>query len=43
MSLGIDYFIDQKHITDLEKLKDEELYFIIRLFRGELEKFNESV
>ena len=42
MSLGIDYFIDQKHITDLEKLKDEELYFIIRLFRGELEKFNES-
>ena len=42
MSLGIDYFIDQTHITDLQKLKDEELYYIIRLFRDELEKFNES-
>ena len=42
MSLGIEYFIDQTHITDLQKLKDEELYHIIRLFRGELEKFNES-
>ena len=30
------------HITDLQKLKDEELYFIIRLFRDELEIFNES-
>ena len=42
MSLEIEYFIDQTHITDLQKLKNEELYFIIRLFRGELEKFNES-
>ena len=42
MSLGIEYFIDQTHITDLQKLQDEELYHIIRLFRGELEKFNES-
>ena len=42
MSLGIDYFIDQTHITDLQKLKDEELYHIIRLFRDELENFNES-
>ena len=42
MSLGIDYFIDQKHITDLEKLKDFELYYIIGWFRDELEKFNES-
>ena len=42
MSLGIDYFIDQTHITDLQKLQDEELYHIIRLFRDELEKFNES-
>ena len=42
MSLGIEYFIDQTHITDLEKLKDEELCFIIRLFRDELENFNES-
>ena len=42
MSLGIEYFIDQTHITDLQKLQDEELYHIIRLFRSELEKFNES-
>ena len=42
MSLGIEYFIDQTHITDLQKLKDEELYHIIRLFRYELEKFNKS-
>ena len=42
MSLGIEYFIDQTHITDLQKLQDEKLYHIIRLFRDELEKFNES-
>ena len=37
-----EYFIDQTHITDLQKLKDEELYFIIRLFESELENFNKS-
>ena len=42
MSLPIEYFIDQTHITDLQKLQDEKLYHIIRLFRDELEKFNES-
>ena len=36
MSLGIEYFINQTHITDLQKLQDEELYHIIRLFRSEL-------
>ena len=41
MSLPIEYFTDQKHITDLQKLQDEKLYHIIRLFRDELEKFNE--
>ena len=41
MSLPIEYFISQTHITDLEKLQDEKLYHIIRLFRNELEKFNE--
>ena len=41
MSLPIEYFTDQTHITDLEKLQDEKLYHIIRLFRDELEKFNE--
>ena len=40
MSLPIEYFTDQKHITDLQKLQDEKLYHIIRLFRNELEKFN---
>ena len=34
-----EYFIDQIHITDLQKLKDQELYFIIRLFKDELESF----
>ena len=42
MSLPIEYLIDQTHITDLQKLQDEKLYHIIRLFRDELEKFNES-
>ena len=37
-----EYFIDQTHITDLQMLKDEELYFIIRLFRDGLEYFNKS-
>ena len=35
MSLPIEYFIDQTHITDLQKLQDEKLYHIIRLFRNE--------
>ena len=41
MSLGFEYFKNQTHITDLQKLKDQELYFIIRLFRDELEYFNQ--
>ena len=41
MSLPIEYFISQTHITDLQKLQDEKLYHIIRLFSDELEKFNE--
>ena len=36
-----EYFIDQTHITDLQKLKDQELYFIIRLLKDELEYFNQ--
>ena len=35
MSLPIEYFIDQTYITDLQKLQDEKLYHIIRLFRNE--------
>ena len=38
MSLPIEYFTDQTHITDLEKLQYEKLYYIIRIFRDELEK-----
>ena len=38
--MDLEYFRNQKHITDLQKLKDKELYFIIRLFRDELEYFN---
>ena len=40
MSLGFEYFKNQTHITDLQKLIDQELYFIIRLFKDELEYFN---
>ena len=41
MSFDIEYFKNQTHITDLQKLKDQELYFIVRLFRDELEYFNQ--
>ena len=37
-----EYFTGQTYIRDLQKLKDEELYHIIFLFRRELENFNES-
>ena len=40
MSLPYEYFRNQTHITDLQKLKDNELYFIIRLFYDELAYFN---
>ena len=41
MVLPIEYFETKAHITDLQKLKDNELYFIIRLFYDELAYFNE--
>ena len=40
MSLPFEYFESQTHIKDLKKLKDDELYFIIRSFYDELEKCN---
>ena len=40
MGLDFEYFKNQVHITDLQKLKYNELYFIIRLFKDELEYFN---
>ena len=42
MSLPLEYFRNQTHITDLEKLKDQELLFIIKLFYNELVYFNKS-
>ena len=41
MVLPYEYFKNQTHIEDLQKLK-EELYFIIRLFYEELEYLNQS-
>ena len=41
MGLDFEYFKNQTHITDLQKLKDKELYFIIRLFQDELAYFNQ--
>ena len=38
--MDLEYFKNQIHITDLQKLKDQELHFIIRLFKDELEYFN---
>ena len=38
--MDLEYFKNQIHITDLQKLKDQELFFIIRLFKDELEYFN---
>ena len=40
MSLPFEYFESKTHIKDLKKLKDDELYYIIRSFYDELEKFN---
>ena len=40
MGLPYEYFKNQTHITDLQKLKDNELYFIIKMFYDELAYFN---
>ena len=40
MGLDLEYFKNQLHIKDLQKLKDKELYFIIRLFGDEQKEFN---
>ena len=42
MVLPYEYFKNQTHIKDLQKLNNQELYFIIRLFYDELEYFNQS-
>ena len=40
MGLDLEYFKNQKHISDLEMLNEKELYFIIRLLQDELKEFN---
>ena len=40
MSLPFEYFKNMEHIADLQKLKDDKLYFIIQEFYKELEKLN---
>ena len=40
MVLPYEYFKNKTHITDLQKLKDNEIYFIIRSFYNEQTNFN---
>ena len=40
MSLPFEYFKNKKHIADLQKLKDGELYHIIQALYRELNKLN---
>ena len=40
MGLDLEYFKNQTHVSDLQKLNEKELYFIIRLLEDELEEFN---
>ena len=40
MGLDLEYFKNQTHASDLKKLNEKELYFIIRLLEDELEEFN---
>ena len=40
MGLDLEYFKNQMHVSDLQKLNENELKFIIRLLKDELEEFN---
>ena len=40
MSLPFEYFKSKTHIIDLQKLKDNEIYFIIRSFYDEQKDFH---
>ena len=42
MVLPYEYFKSKTHITDLQKLKDNELYFIIQMFYNEQVNFNKT-
>ena len=39
MGLDIEYFSNQIHVIDLQKLNDKELYFVINLLEDALEEF----
>ena len=39
MGLDIEYFSNQIHVTNLQKLNDKELYFVIGLLEDVLEEF----
>ena len=39
MSLDIEYFSNQIHVIDLQKLNDKELYFVINFLDKALEEF----
>ena len=40
MGLDLEYFKNQMHVSDLQKLNENELKFIIHLFEDVLEEFN---
>ena len=40
MGLDLEYFKNQTHVYDLQKLNENELKFIIRLLEDNLEEFN---
>ena len=42
MSLPYEYFKNKEYITDLKKLKDDEVYFLIKSFYEELDKLNDK-
>ena len=43
MGLDLEYFKNQIHVTDLQKLNENELKFIIRLFEDVLEEFKKNL
>ena len=42
MSLPYEYFKNKEHLTDLKKLKDDEVYFLIKSLYEELDKLNDK-
>ena len=42
MSLPFEYFKNMEHIEDLQKLKDDKLYYLIQKFYKEIENLNDK-